>query len=329
MKTKSIINFYNLETASTESTLHITESAVWWENEGEQLHRTDGPAVEYIGGSKQWYQNNKLHREDGPATEFANGNKEWFVNGKRHRIDGPAIESENGHKAWYQDGQLHREDGPALENVSGNKKWLINEHLPPAIGHIDVAKAWFRNGKFHREDGPAIEWADGSKAWYLNGMQVTEEDVMGKSESTMTADSNGNKFWKNENGLLHRTDGPAIEYANGTKVWGINGLLHRTDGPAVEYSDGTKKWWLNNKLHRTDGPAIEWANGTKEWHLNGKKLTEQEVMNNNSNKLFCMTKEQVDELLNMPWKIKKHYANNPLQDELWGTIKLSDYSEEL
>ena len=34
----------------------------------------------------------------------------------------------------------------------------------------------------------------------------------------------------------------------GTKRWYLNGKKHRTDGPAVEYSDGTKYWWLNNEL---------------------------------------------------------------------------------
>jgi hypothetical protein len=32
---------------------------------------------------------------------------------------------------------------------------------------------------------------------------------------------------------------------NGDKFWYKNGELHREDGPAVEYYDGTKKWYLN------------------------------------------------------------------------------------
>ena len=34
---------------------------------------------------------------------------------------------------------------------------------------------------------------------------------------------------------------------NGDKRWYLNGNFHRTDGPAVEYSDGTKYWFLNNE----------------------------------------------------------------------------------
>ncbi len=63
----------------------------------------------------------------------------------------------------------------------------------------------------------------------------------------------------NKEGLLHREDGPAVEYADGGKIWYVNGKLHRTDGPAVENADGSKSWSVNDKLHRIDGPAIEYA----------------------------------------------------------------------
>jgi hypothetical protein len=48
------------------------------------LHRTDGPSVEYATGTKMWYVNGKLHREDGPAVEWANGDKEWWLNGHQY-----------------------------------------------------------------------------------------------------------------------------------------------------------------------------------------------------------------------------------------------------
>jgi hypothetical protein len=43
-------------------------------------HREDGPAIEYVDGSKDWYLNGKRHREGGPAIEYANGNKYWYLN---------------------------------------------------------------------------------------------------------------------------------------------------------------------------------------------------------------------------------------------------------
>ena len=66
---------------------------------------------------------------------------------------------------------------------------------------------------------------------------------------------------------------------NGTKRYYSDremNILHREDGPAVEYVDGHKEWRINGKCHREDGPAIDDANGYKEWWVNGKELTEEE-----------------------------------------------------
>jgi hypothetical protein len=82
---------------------------------------------------------------------------------------------------------------------------------------------------------------------------------------------NGVKEWRLNN-LLHREDGPAVEYSFGTKLYFLNGQLHRVDGPAIEWRDGTKHWCLNGKLHREDGPAIEYNDGGGEWHVNGKRI---------------------------------------------------------
>ena len=79
-------------------------------------------------------------------------------------------------------------------------------------------------------------------------------------------------------GQLHRVDGPAVEYTNGTKLWCQNGQLHREDGPAVEHADGYKAWYKNDQLHRADGPAAQWADGTKSWYINGKRVTQAAVM---------------------------------------------------
>ena len=78
-------------------------------------------------GTKFWYLNHNLHRIDGPAVEYANGTKSWYLNGERHREDGPAIECANGNKYWYLNGKLHRTDGPAIERTDGTKYWFIND----------------------------------------------------------------------------------------------------------------------------------------------------------------------------------------------------------
>ena len=88
--------------------------------------------------------------------------------------------------------------------------------------------------------------------------------------STMRIE-NGNKVWRNEQNMVHRLDGPAIERADGSKYWYQKDQLHRLDGPAVEYTDGSKIWYQNGQRHRLDGPAIERAGGLKEWYFEGKQ----------------------------------------------------------
>ena len=80
----------------------------------------------YDVGDKFWYLNGNLHREDGPAIEYANGDKYWYLNGQHHREDGPAIVSVDGDKFWYLNGERHREDGPAIEYANGYKFWYLN-----------------------------------------------------------------------------------------------------------------------------------------------------------------------------------------------------------
>ena len=75
----------------------------WYRND--KLHREDGPAVEWVDGSKFWMLDDKYYREDGPACEYADGYKSWFINGERHRVDGPAVEYPDGEKLWYLNGK--------------------------------------------------------------------------------------------------------------------------------------------------------------------------------------------------------------------------------
>jgi hypothetical protein len=70
--------------------------------------------------------------------------------------------------------------------------------------------------------------------------------------------------------VVHRDEGPAIEWADGTRQWYRDGKRHREDGPAIEHPDRTMEWYRDGKLHRDDGPAVEWANGTREWYRDGQ-----------------------------------------------------------
>ena len=69
------------------------------ENQNEQ------PTLEtFADGLKEWRLNGQIHREDGPALEFSNGSKEWWQNDQLHRLDGPAREFANGTKSWWING---------------------------------------------------------------------------------------------------------------------------------------------------------------------------------------------------------------------------------
>lgn len=100
----------------------------------------------------------------------------------------------------------------------------------------------------------------------------------GNAAPKRTVRKNGQIEWRDEEGKLHRVDGPALEWPDKDgKAWYIHGKLHREDGPAMEGPLG-KSWYKNGKRHRLDGPAVEyeWADGRKEWYRNGKELTEKE-----------------------------------------------------
>ncbi len=52
----------------------------------------------------------------------------------------------------------------------------------------------------------------------------------------------------NKDLLLHREDGPAVEFFNGTKYWYKDGKLHREDGPAIEDELCCQDCWYKNGL---------------------------------------------------------------------------------
>lgn len=85
------------------------------------------------------------------------------------------------------------------------------------------------------------------------------------------------RYWTNGKGFIHRDDGPAIEYDDGSKVWATNGEYHRLDGPAyesvlVDFScvyfvrgkailEGTKAWdeARRRAMYTTGKPTPSWA----------------------------------------------------------------------
>ena len=83
--------------------------------------------------------------------------------------------------------------------------------------------------------------------------------------------------WRNEQEQLHRIDGPARIWTDGSREWYLNGKRHRDDGPAVIWSDGHEEWYVHGQRHRVDGPAVIYLNGLQKWWVNGQELTQFEV----------------------------------------------------
>ena len=62
----------------------LDEYGNYGENNGPLPETKEEPTVEVDdSGNKFWYLNGELHREDGPAIEWASGTKEWYLNGKK------------------------------------------------------------------------------------------------------------------------------------------------------------------------------------------------------------------------------------------------------
>ena len=115
-------------------------------------------------------------------------------------------------------------------------------------------------------------------------------------------DDCGNKRWYNEDGLLHREDGPAYEGCTGFKEWYINGKRHKEDGPSSVYPDGAQHWFKNGFRHRVDGPAIVNPNGRGHWYINDFYVTEKIIQWAEENDIDLDNLSDVDiALIKLTW----------------------------
>lgn len=209
---------------------------------GLALHNDVGPAVERVDGATAWLRGGEYHREDGPALSCANGSWEWWRAGYMHREGAPAVRVVDGERViweWHDDGDLHREGGPAVEVTDGSY-------------------AYYRRGVLHREGGPAVHLADLAtsgpcvpdwEAGHLYLYARLYELVPPSRHQACT-------HWYS-NGLLHRVDGPAVEYASGAYEHHVDGLLHREDGPAVDDGHGSCAWYIDDTPADFGGRSVE------------------------------------------------------------------------
>ena len=81
----------------------------------------------FENGSKSWRLNGELHREEGPAVEWATGEKEWWLNGKRvteeeHKRRTTGITMDDALEA--ADGVILREQAERIAELEEQVSWL-------------------------------------------------------------------------------------------------------------------------------------------------------------------------------------------------------------
>ena len=81
-------------------------------------------------------------------------------------------------------------------------------------------------------------------------------------------------------------------------------VLHRENGPAIEWASGAKRWYQEGRRHRIDGPAVVYANGSNAWYINNKEMTEDELLAA-TQPVVEMTVADVEKLLGRRVKIIK------------------------
>ncbi len=132
-------------------------------------------------------------------------------------------------------------------------------------GNVDTI-LWLRNGLYYNDNGPVCV------KYFTNGniKNIKYQNTDGKDEFTKEIFffKNGcvDYFMYKKNGLLHKTNGPAlVQYCENKNIrsimWYTNNIIHRDDGPAeIQYyvngNLSTVKWINNGSVHREDGPSI-------------------------------------------------------------------------
>jgi hypothetical protein len=59
---------------------------------------------------------------------------------------------------------------------------------------------------------------------------------------------------------------------SGSTIWVLKdnpSIIHRDDGPAIIWDDGSEFWYSSGVNHREDGPSATYAGGTMHWHVFG------------------------------------------------------------
>lgn len=70
--------------AVIESTKQVYEDKIVWVHpETGDLHRIEGPAIEWFSGAKEYWQFGVPHRVEGPALVWSDGSVEYYLEGRQ------------------------------------------------------------------------------------------------------------------------------------------------------------------------------------------------------------------------------------------------------
>lgn len=107
---------------------------------------------------------------------------------------------------------------------------------------------------------------------FAAGKNSSVEFIHSDKHSIYVVRDSSYEIWFQDN-EIHREDGPAIIYKNGSVAYCKNGKFHREDGPAVINAHGFVQYWKDGKLSNEDGPAVVYMNGEVEYWIDGVSLT--------------------------------------------------------
>lgn len=237
-----------------------TESVRWELKSSGKLHYVDGPAVVKKDGTREFWHEGKLHCRSGPAVIRPDGQEEYYINGvKLDKLTfqeaityslSPMKFKSLDKTVWhhYNTGRIHRVRGPAEIGPEKNVYWLNNvrlsaeQHRQAVDQDLDVellSGAYthvFRDkitGLAHNALGPAVfgkHKADDT--YYIHGVRFSEAAFSkikenSKRRGTLTCyyDLKDGLVFKDEKGLLHREEGPAVYRPDGSIGYYFHGQL--------------------------------------------------------------------------------------------------------
>jgi hypothetical protein len=72
------------------------------------------------------------------------------------------------------------------------------------------------------------------------------DKVSGKTLYVLRISYSTRYYKDKDHTILHREDGPALEYSKGSLLWLQNDNYHRMDGPSAIDPDGFREWFIDH-----------------------------------------------------------------------------------